>query len=292
MRVTDGMRYTMATQNLSALSSRQLSVAQQAQSGLRVNAPSDDPIAAAQLARLASVQTQIATRQSTISSVRGDAQLSESSLQEASDLMARAKELATQGANGSLDASDRAIIATQVKDILDQLVALGNTKGASGYLFAGSQTGTPPFSATGAFSGDDTQHVVDIGNSTPTAVNSSGAQAFTAAGGRDIFGDVSALYTALNTNDTTALSATLTNLDTSRAQISTAQANAGTIINKLDASTSVLSAANLDSQQQSQTLGAVDAASAYSNLTALNNALTRSASVAQQILSIESFKSS
>jgi len=84
----------------------------------------------------------------------------------------------------------------------------------------------------------------------------------------------------------------LTNLDASRAQISSAQGNAGTIINKLDASTSVLSAADLDSQHQSQTLGAVDAASAYSNLTALNNALTRSASVAQQILSIESFKSS
>jgi flagellar hook-associated protein 3 FlgL len=292
MRVTDGMRYTMATQNLSALSSRQLSVAQQAQSGLRVNAPSDDPIAAAQLARLASVQTQISARQSTISSVRGDAELSESSLQEASDLMARAKELATQGANGSLDASDRAIIATQVKDLLDQLVALGNTKGSTGYLFGGTQTGAAPFSATGAFSGDDGQHVVDIGNSTPTAVNSSGAQAFTAAGGRDVFGDVTALYTALNSNDTAGITATLTNLDTSRAQISQAEANAGTIINKLDASTSVLSAASLDSQQQSQTLGAVDAASAYSNLTALNNALTRSASVAQQILSVESFKSS
>jgi flagellar hook-associated protein 3 FlgL len=292
MRVTDSMRYTMATQNMSALASRQLSVAQQAQTGLRVNAPSDDPIAAAQLARLATVQTQISARQSTISSVRGDAELSESSLQEASDLMARAKELATQGANGSLDASDRAVIATQVKDILDQLVALGNTKGATGYLFGGSQTGTTPFSATGAFSGDDGQHTVDIGNSTPTAVNSSGAQAFTAAGGRDVFGDVTALYTALSSNDTAGITATLTNLDTSRAQISQAEANAGTIINKLDASTSVLSTASLDSQQQTTTLGAVDAAAAYSNLTALNNSLQRSASVAQQILSVESFKSS
>jgi flagellar hook-associated protein 3 FlgL len=292
MRVTDGMRYAMATQNLSALSSRQLTVAQQAQTGQRVNAPSDDPIAAAQLARLAAVQTQIAAHQSTINSVRGDAELSESSLQEASTLMARAKELATQGANGSLDASDRAIIATQVKDVLDQLVALGNTKGATGFIFGGSQTQSAPFSAAGAFSGNDDQHVVDIGNSSPTAVNSSGAQAFTAAGGRDVFADVTALYTALNTNDTAGITATLTNLDTSRAQVSNAEANAGTVINKLDASTSVLSSASLSSQQETQTLGAVDAATAYSNLTALNNALTRSTSVAQQLLSVESFKSS
>src|SRR5450432_463746 len=284
MRVTDGMRYALATQNLSALSSRQLSVAQQAQTGLRVNAPSDDPISAAQLARLSAMQSQIAARQSTISSVRGDAELAESSLQEASDLMARAKELAVQGSNGALGASDRAILAAQVKDVLDQLVAIGNTQGATGYIFAGSQTQTTPFSATGAFSGDDGQHTVDIGNSSPTAVNASGAQAFTAAGGRDVFSDVSALYTALNSNDAAGVAATLTNLDTSRAQIGSAQAHAGTILNKLDASDSVLSAASLDSQHQSQTLGAVDAAQAYSNLTALNNALTRSASVAQQIL--------
>lgn len=292
MRVTDGMRYAIAAQNLSSLATQQLSAAQQSQTGLRVNAPSDDPIAAAQLARLSAVQTQIAARQSTISAVHGDAELAESSLQQASDLMARAKELATQGANGSLSASDRAILATQVKNVLDELVALGNTEGANGFIFGGSKTQTAPFASDGTFSGDDGQHVVDIGNSTPTVVNSSGAQAFTAAGGRDVFSDVSSLYTALSTNDTAGITASMTNLDSSRAQLSTAEANAGTIINKLDASTSVLSAADLDSQHQSQTLGAVNAAQAYSNLTALNNALTRSASVSQQILSIESFKNS
>src|SRR6478609_6132607 len=210
MRVTEQMRYDSVANNLSQLSSRQAKAAQEAQTGVRVNLPSDDPIAAAQLARLAASQSQVAARRSTINSVRGDAELAESSLQQASDLMATAKELAMQGGNGSLGASERATLALQVKDIRDQLVGIANTRGTSGYLFAGSATETKPFSA-------------------------SGAKAFTSAGGRDVFGDLDALYNALNSNDTTAIGVSIDGLDRSRSQITNAQAAVGLTINKLDA---------------------------------------------------------
>ena len=290
MRVTEGMRYASVTNNLADLSSRQATAAQQAQTGQRVNLPSDDPVAAAQLARLSASQAQVTARRGTITAVRGDTELAESSLQQASDLMARAKELAVQGANGSLGASERADLALQVKDIHDQLIGIANTKGSTGYIFAGSQTQAEPFSATGVFSGDDQSHVVDIGNSTPTAVNASGAQAFTVAGGRDVFGDLDSLYTALNTNDTAGVSATLDNLDTSRAQITNAQAAAGTIVNKLDASDTILSNAQLQNSKSSQEVGAADPAAAYTTLTQLNNALQQSVSVSKSILDLAAFK--
>lgn len=290
MRVTEGMRYASVTNNLSDLSSRQAVAAQQAQTGQRVNLPSDDPVAAAQLARLSASQAQVTARRASITSVRGDTELAESSLQQASDLMARAKELAVQGANGSLGASDRADLALQVKDIHDQMIGIANTKGSTGYLFGGSQTQTQPFTAAGAFTGDDQSHVVDIGNSTPTAVNASGAQAFTAAGGRDVLADLDSLYTALNTNDTTGISATLDNLDTSRAQITTAQAAAGTIINKLDASDSILGNVQLQNSKSTEEVGAADPAAAYTNLTQLNNALQQSVSVSKTILDMAAFK--
>ncbi len=290
MRVTENMRYDSVTTNLSSLSSRQAKAAQEAQTGVRVNLPSDDPIAAAQLARLSASQDQITARQSTLTSVRGDAELSESQLQQASDLMARAKELATQGANGSLGADERTAMAKQITDIKAQLVAVANTKGANGYIFAGSQNQTQPFDDTGVFSGDDLDHMVDIGNSTATAVNASGAKAFTAAGGRDVFADLDTLATALAANDQAGVSGTLTNLDTSRAQITNAQAQAGAVINRLDASDSVLSAAKLSTQKSSNEIGSADPAQAYSNLTQLNNALQQSISVAKTVLDIGAFK--
>jgi flagellar hook-associated protein 3 FlgL len=290
MRVTENMRYTTVTNNLSQLASRQAKAAQEAQTGIRVNAPSDDPIAASELARLSASQDQITARRGTITSVRGDTELAESQLQQASDLMVQAKELAMEGANGSLGASERQTLALQIKGIKDELVGVANSKGSSGYLFGGSQTQSQPFSDTGTFSGDDASHLVDIGNSTPTAVNASGAKAFTSAGGRDVFADLDSLYTALSNNDAAGISGTLTNLDTSRSQITDAQAATGVVLNRLDASDSVLSAASLQSQKTSQEVGATDPAQAFSSLTQLNNALQQSVSVAKSILDLGAFK--
>jgi flagellar hook-associated protein 3 FlgL len=290
MRVTEQMRYDSVTNNLSQLSSRQAKAAQEAQTGVRVNLPSDDPIAAAQLARLSASQSQVTARRNTITSVRGDAELAESSLQQAADLMAAAKDLAVQGGNGSLGDGERATLAAQVKDIRDQLIGVANTRGTSGYLFAGSATETRPFSTAGAFSGNDDAHVVDIGNSTPSAVNASGAKAFTAAGGRDVFAALDALYTALQSNDSAAIGASLEALDGSRTQITNAQAAVGITLNKLDASDSVQSALDLQNSKSAADLGSADPAKAYSTLMQLNNALQQSVAVSKSILDLAAFK--
>ena len=290
MRVTEQMRYDGVSNNLSKLSARQAKAAQEAQTGLRVNLPSDDPIAAASLARLSAAQSQNSARRDTILLVRGDAELAESSLQQASDLMATAKELAMQGGNGTLGASERATLALQVKDIRAQLVGIANTRGTSGYLFGGSATQSKPFSDSGVFSGNDDGHVVDIGNSTPTNVSPSGAQAFTSAGGRDVFADLDALYTALNTNDTGGIASSLDGITTSRSQITNAQAAVGLTINKLDTSDSVLSAVELQNSRRAEEVGSTDPAKAYSTLVQLNNALEQSLTVSKSILDLAAFK--
>jgi flagellin-like hook-associated protein FlgL len=157
-------------------------------------------------------------------------------------------------------------------------------------LFAGSATESQPFGATGVFNGNDDAHVVDIGNSTPSAVNASGAKAFTAAGGRDVFSDLDALYNALNSNDETGILASLDGLDSARSQITNAQAMVGMTLNKLDASDSVQSALELQNDKSMAEVGAADPAKAYSTLMQLNNALQQSVSVSKSILDLAAFK--
>src|SRR5688572_22012706 len=148
MRVTDNMRFASAQRSLSALRSRHAELTNQVTSGSRIGAPSDDPVAAARMTRVAAQASRTADYRATIDTVRSDIRLSESTLAEASNLMVRAQELAMQGANGSLTAEDRRTLATEVAALQSQFISTANTRGERGFLFSGNLTDTAALSAT------------------------------------------------------------------------------------------------------------------------------------------------
>ena len=286
MRVTDGMRQTNMVRTLSQLSEAQQDASNRALTGNAVNKPSDDPAAAAELARIRASSAQTDAGLKAASSAEGDLTLSESVLAQANDLFANARELAQEGTNGSLDANARANLASQIGQLKDQLVGLANTKGQTGYLFAGSQTSTQPFDTNGAFSGDDGAHLVDLGTGTPTAVNVSGARAFTAAGGRDVFSDLDALQSALNANDPTAIADTFAGLEASRQQIVAAQSDAGMRIDRMQTTEDILTQAKTALQTRAQNTAGANQYQAYSDLVTLGNSLQQAVAVSKQVLNI------
>jgi flagellar hook-associated protein 3 FlgL len=280
------MRYAEVQKNLAKLSARHAAAAREAASGVRVGAPSDDPIAAAELARLRASQSRSEANLNAIRSVRGDAELTEQALADAGDITVRLTEIALQGSSGGLNTEDRQRLALEVSQLKEALVGLGNTKGTRGYLFAGSQTDTPAFDASGNFLGDDVDHLVSIGNSSATAVSTSGADAFAVAGGRNVFADVDALESALNAGDPVATAAALTGIQASHAQLVNARARSGLIVSKLDTSQSLLDALDLEQQQRAASVGAADPFAAFSRVTELGQSLERAVSVSRQILDI------
>ncbi len=286
MRVTDGMRQTNMVRTLNQLSEAQQDASNRALTGNMVNKPSDDPGAAAELARIRASTAQTDAGLKAASSAEGDLTLSESVLAQANDLFANARELAQEGTNGSIDANARAALANQIGQLKDQLVGLANTKGQAGYLFAGSQTSTQPFDTNGAFSGDDGAHMVDLGNGTPTAVNVSGARAFTAAGGRDVFSDLDALQSALNANDPTAIANTFAGLEASRQQIVAAQSDAGMRIDRMQTTEDILTQAKTALQTRAQNTAGANQYQAYSDLVTLGNSLQQAVAVSKQVLNI------
>jgi len=286
MRVTEGMRYSQVLANLANISSQQAQAAQEASSGVRVGKPSDDPIAAAELARLSASSSQTKAHLSTIDSVRGDAELTESTLSDASDIFVRLKELALQGANGSLTANERKSIGIEASGLKDALLSLSNTRGQRGYLFSGSQVTTAAFDNGGNFQGDDQAQVVAIGNSSPTAISTSGAEAFVVAGGRNVFADLDGLATALMTNDEAGIRGAVDTIDAARGQLVNARAKAGLILSKLDASQTVLSSLDNQQQKSAQTIGAADPFESYSRVTTLGQSLDRAIAVSKQILDL------
>jgi flagellar hook-associated protein 3 FlgL len=288
MRVTEGMRYSQVLSNLANITEQQENASEVASSGVRVAKPSDDPIAAAELARLRASSSNTAAHLSTITTVRGDAEMTESALSDASDIFARLKELAVQGSDGSLSAQDRKSMADEVTGLKGALLTLANTRGTRGYIFSGSKVATPAFDSNGVFQGDSQSQVVPIGNSSPTAVSTSGTDAFVVAGGRNVFADVDQLATALSNNDMTSLRASLDNIGASQQQLIDARARSGLVLSKLDASETVLSSVNQAQQKRAQTVGAADPYESYTRVTALGQTLERAITVSKQLLDIGS----
>ncbi|SHK30715.1 flagellar hook-associated protein FlgL [Desulforamulus aeronauticus] len=65
------------------------------------------------------------------------------------DLLTKAYEFAVQGANGTYEEDNRKSIAEQIDRAIDQLVDLGNSSVGTKYIFAGSNSGAPPFKRIG-----------------------------------------------------------------------------------------------------------------------------------------------
>ncbi|KYG33696.1 flagellar hook-associated protein FlgL [Alkalihalobacillus trypoxylicola] len=68
----------------------------------------------------------------------------DSALDEATEALKRIREIATQAANDSYDASERANIAKEVKQLREHLESIANTQVGNKYIFNGTNTTAPP----------------------------------------------------------------------------------------------------------------------------------------------------
>jgi flagellar hook-associated protein 3 FlgL len=284
MRITDNMRFDSVQRSLSALRSRQAELTNQVSSGSRLGAPSDDPIAAAGLARLSAQAARTADYRATISTVRSDITLSEANLAEASGLMVRAQELALQGANGTMSSADRKMLAGEVASLQEQLVSTANARGSRGSLFSGNLTDKAALSSSGVYQGDDQAQQVELAPGVVAGVTVTGAEAFTAAGGTDAFATLTALRLALESDDAAQVAATLGSIESSRSQIVRVQAKAGLIMNRLDSADEALSVTGLELDRRRSALGDVDPFSALSELSQLSTTLEQAIAVARNTL--------
>ncbi len=227
---------------------------------------------------------QNATHQKAIDTVRGDVELSEGMLDEASVILRRLDEIAIQGANGVLSADERTALAAEVGELEEQLVSIANTKGGRGYLFGGTATDTRPFSTAGVFSGNDDVQQIEVGPGLAARVNVSGAIAFTAAGGVDVFASVSALGAALTANDQAAVAASLDGIHASSDQLVRARAGAGVMLSRLETSQAALQKAELAISERQSDVGGADPYATYTELVQVGQSIEQAIAVSRNTL--------
>ena len=286
MRITESMTLNTVLAGESRASQRLAQLEGMASSGLRVTQPSDDPAAFASIVQRDAGISTIQGRSSAATTAAGDLDLAGNALDQATTLLQKARAIAVAQSNGTQDAGTRADAAAQVDSLRQQLLALANTRGSSGYLFGGTATTTPPFDAAGNFSGNTGVTHVEIADGVLAVSNASGAQAFTAAGGRDVFADLQTLSTALSSNDPTTIQASIANLDASHGQVVAAEVDTGEHSDRLTSASDAMATALTQMQTSRASVADADIATTISNLQATQTAYQAALQVNKQILSL------
>ncbi len=243
MRVSTSQMFDQSINEILDQQSRVLDTQMQIATGKNIVNPSDDPAGAVQLMGLRE-SIEITTQyQENALFARSRQELEDTTLTGVVDSLQRARDLAVQGLNDTLSEEDRAAIAVEVRQILDQVMGLANTKDANGeYLFAGFQSQSVPFTTDGvgtfSFDGDQGQRLLQIGPTRQIAVGDSGFDVFmkvedaTGTGYQDVFSTLYNLATDLEANAPNEDS--LTEIDNAMTSMLDHQAKVGARLNSID----------------------------------------------------------
>lgn len=134
--------------------------ARQVSTGLKVEEPGDSTRAGT-ISQFQTLLSKISDSRDRIKNVEGWLQIQESVLNEANELMVRAKEIASQAANETNGTTERAQLAAEVFQLRDQLANLANTKYQDRYIFGGAADDDPPYdlvSFTEPLTGSASEH--------------------------------------------------------------------------------------------------------------------------------------
>lgn len=217
---------------LDQASAMQQQISNQISTGQSVNSLSDNPVAAGQNVQLSSQLRLDDSFSQTESSTVGMLQVTDSALAGVVTQMTQAISKATQGNNGTLNATDLQSISTQLAGIRDEVMSLANTTYMGRYVFSGSQGGTAPFTLVPGAGSSPATVTYNGDTATSSVTTPSGQQIQTNVPGSQIF-----------TNATTNVLQTLNNL--------VADYASGTVSSTAVADTTTLSSAlNYVSQQR------------------------------------------
>jgi flagellar hook-associated protein 3 FlgL len=252
---------------------------EQIATGKRVTAPADDPIAFTRASVLRRADTAALATQRGIDAASRRLNATDTALAGISDIVQRARELALQGSNGTLSASDRGVLATEVSELLAAATGLADTRSSDGErLFGGAASAVPAYAAdadgvlqwqgagrapavvidgasvSGGIEGPDA-----FGITTSTVT---GAPPVTTITSRDLFATLSALVGALAEPDktlrNTAMSAALGEIDGHITRLGTARATAGARLGRLESETERIARTSLAIQTDLTKLESLD----------------------------------
>lgn len=286
MRVADEQIFGLVLWHFQQINAKTVEAEEQVSTGKRVTLPSDDPVA---FGNATSQKESLAKTQQWLRNIDSGltrANTADSTLGQVTSILTRIKELTVQARSDTTSASERALIATEVRSLDREVLRLANTEVGGQRIFAGTKADADPFTITSGdtvqYLGNDETQSIAVGNGQTVQITLPGSQVF-AGPTTDIFDSLKNLLAALETNNGAGIETGVGDMDRAIEQITNARGQFGTFENRLDSTKTTLSdAVNVVQKALSQSED-VDLTEAVSNLTRQQMALQAAAASAKRI---------
>jgi flagellar hook-associated protein 3 FlgL len=264
---------------------------QQVSTGQSVNQPSDNPAATAAYIENRTQSSNLDQFTQNISTVEGALQTADSAVGSVINNLNQAIQIGTEAANGTNSTAELQGMAKQIQAIQQTVMSLANTSYQGTYLFAGTDSTTPPYvvnssSSSGiSYVGNSGTNSIDVGAGQTVTTNLPGSEIFNVSGS-DVFQALHDLSTAIGTN--TNITGALSELKSAFNSVNAQQGFYGNTLDQLNSINNNLGGEQLSLSTQAGNLIAANPAQAESNLvqdqTTLTAALQAFGSISQNTL--------
>ena len=283
MRVPDSLFNKLSLQSLTARRNDLYAAQKQALTGLRVEKPSDDPVAAARARSFRSQKEQAQSHQRAIGQATTKLNAMDDAMSHVSEAVRRARELAVQGLNDTLTADERASLAIEIEALQAHVLGLANTKVSGRYIFSGMADDQQTFDAAGNYQGYASVQEVEVSPGVRTALGEPGDQIFAAPGQGNLFVALENLKNGLRTNDKAAMQDGLDRVISSESVVIDKWSEIGSQLEALDVAQSVVDQIEFHATESLAREVEIDPLEAFSNLSNAQSALQAAVQMAQEL---------
>jgi flagellar hook-associated protein 3 FlgL len=178
-RVTTQMSMASAQQRLQSSAAKLAQLQEQATNLTNIGKPSDDPTGTGRSMQVRSAQAQNAQYSRNADNAAGWLATTDSALTSVYNVVSKVRDLTVQGANdGSMGATDRDAIVTQLQSLKQDLLADANTKYAGRSVFAGNSDASSAYGSDFTANGDGSAVTRRIGDGQTVRVDTDGSAVF------------------------------------------------------------------------------------------------------------------
>ena len=292
MRITMNTIYNQINTDLGRLTDSMAKTNRSISSGKIYSTLSDSPVALTEALGIRDTIGNTNQYKNNITYAQGWTTATDTAMSQIQDGLMRAKTLAVQGANDSQSADSRKAIAAEVKSIINEVVALGNTKMGDRYVFGGTKTtgyaaGEAPFvlqaDGTVRYNGNQQDIAIQAASGLKQKINLDGHTALVEGG---VFDSLNALYNSLMSNNQPDINASIASVDKASGYVSQQSSVIGSMSNALTSQASMADTLVLTETDRLSSVEDTDIVRAVTDLTTQQTSYQAALGAAAKVMNV------